>query len=95
MKIEESLQHFKSSNTQEKRLDIAASKWKEQTYMLACEWKLLLHHKSPKKQQKDQSYFFFLLLSLHLSTFKVVYHYKIICKDVWGPNFVKKPHGNI
>lgn len=90
MKAEESLQHFQSSTTQEKGLDIAVSKWKEQTYMLACEWKLLLHYKSNKSKKKKTNPTVFLLLNLHLSTFKVLYHYKIICNDAWGPHFAKK-----
>lgn len=89
MKIEGSLYHFQSSNTQEKRLDIAVSRWKEHTYMLACERKLLLHYKSIKSNKKTIP-MFFLLPNLCLSTAKAVYHYKIICNDAWGLNFEKK-----
>lgn len=59
MKTEERLQHFQSSNTQEKGLDTAVSKWEEQTYMLACEWKLLLHYKPPKSNKKTNPISFF------------------------------------
>lgn len=82
MNIEKSLQHFQSSNTLEKGLDIAVSKSKEQIYMLACKWKLLLHNKKTNP-------IFFSFPRLHLSALKVAYHYKIICNDAWGPDYTK------
>jgi len=67
--------------------------------MLVCEWKLLINYKSTKSNKKTNP-IFSLLLNLHLSTFKVLYHYKFICNDDLGHNFGKKktknnPYGNI